>query len=335
MSLFWRIFALNAVVLGSATALLLWAPVTVSVPVVLTEAVILVGGLGVMLVANAALLRIGLAPLERLTRLMTTVDLLRPGHRLPEQGHGETAELIRTFNAMLERLEQERAASSARVLLAQESERRRIAQELHDEVGQTMTAVLLSLKRASDEADEPLRGELQQAQEITRGSLDEVRRLVRRLRPGVLDDLGLISALTSLTTEFATHAGLRVVRRFDSDLPPLDQQAELVLYRVAQEALTNAARHADAGQVELSLCRADGAVVLSVTDDGRGTGVAHEGAGIRGMRERALFIGASLDVTSRPQAGTQVRLTVPVPAPAPTSPFTATANSTPAPGKQQ
>lgn len=311
LSLFWRIFALNAVVLGSATALLLWAPVTVSVPVVLTEAIILVAGLAVMLVANAALLRIGLAPLDRLTRLMTTVDLLRPGHRLPEQGRSETAELIRTFNAMLERLEQERAASSARVLLAQESERRRIAQELHDEVGQTMTAVLLSLKRAADEADGPLRGELQQAQEITRGSLDEVRRLVRRLRPGVLDDLGLISALTSLTTEFATHAGLRVVRGFDTDLPPLDQQAELVLYRVAQEALTNAARHAEADRVEVVLSRSDGAVVLSVTDDGRGTGIAHEGAGIRGMRERALFIGATLDVTSGPQGGTQVRLTVP------------------------
>ncbi|MGW6056796.1 HAMP domain-containing sensor histidine kinase [Streptomyces sp. NPDC055189] len=312
MSLFWRIFALNAVVLGGATALLLWAPVTVSVPVVLTEAVILVTGLGVMLVANASLLHIGLAPLGRLTRLMTTVDLLRPGHRLPEQGSAETAEVIRTFNAMLERLEQERAASSARVLLAQESERRRIAQDLHDEVGQTMTALLLALKRASDEADEPLRGELQQAQEITRGSLDEVRRLVRRLRPGVLDDLGLISALTSLTTEFATHAGLRVVHRFAAGLPALDQQSELVLYRVAQEALTNAARHAEAEHVEVSLEHMDEAVVLSVVDDGRGTGVAREGAGIRGMRERALLSGATLDVISQQQAGTTVRLTVPL-----------------------
>ncbi|MEU3791718.1 HAMP domain-containing sensor histidine kinase [Streptomyces fructofermentans] len=310
MTLFWRIFALNAVVLGSATALLLWAPVTVSVPVVLTEAVILVGGLAVMLVANAALLRIGLAPLDRLTRLMTTVDLLRPGQRLTESGRGEVADLVRTFNAMLERLEHERAASSGRVLLAQEAERRRIAQELHDEVGQTMTAVLLSLKRAADEAGEPLRGELQHAQEITRGSLDEVRRLVRRLRPGVLEDLGLVSALTSLTTEFATHTGLRVQRRFDTGLPPLDQQTELVLYRVVQEALTNAARHAEAGRVEVSLDRGDGEVVLAVTDDGRGSGIAREGAGIRGMRERALLIGATLDIRSS-QSGTQVRLTVP------------------------
>ncbi|MFD5518805.1 HAMP domain-containing sensor histidine kinase [Streptomyces sp. NPDC127066] len=312
MSLFWRVFALNAVVLGSATALLLWAPVTVSVPVVLTEAVILVAGLAVMLVANAAMLRIGLAPLDRLTRLMATVDLLRPGQRLPEGGRGETAELIRTFNAMLDRLEHERASSSARVLLAQEAERRRIAQELHDEVGQSMTAILLALERAADDADEPLRGDLRQVQEITRGSLDEVRRLARRLRPGVLEDLGLISALTSLTGEFSTHVGLRVVRRFDTGLPELDDQTELVLYRVAQEALTNAARHAEASRIEVSLHHTDEAVVLTVVDDGRGNGVAREGAGIRGMRERALLIGATLDVTSPPQAGTQIRLTVPL-----------------------
>lgn len=312
MSLFWRIFALNAVVLGSATALLLWAPVTVSVPVLLTEAVILVGGLVVMLVANAALLRIGLAPLDRLTRLMATVDLLRPGQRLPEGGHGQTAELIRTFNAMLERLEHERASSSARALSAQEAERRRIAQELHDEVGQSMTAILLSLERAADEADEPLRGELRQMQEITRGSLDEVRRLVRRLRPGVLEDLGLVSALTSLTGEFATHVALRVVRRFDIGLPALDRQTELVLYRVAQEALTNAARHAEADKVEVSLRHSGETVVLTVVDDGRGTRAAPEGAGMRGMRERALLVGATLDVTSQPRAGTEVRLTVPL-----------------------
>jgi two-component system sensor histidine kinase UhpB len=313
VSLFWRIFALNAVVLGSATALLLWAPVTVSVPVVLTEAIILVAGLVVMLIANAALLRIGLSPLERLTRLMTTVDLLRPGQRLPEHGRGETAELISTFNAMLDRLEHERASSSARALLAQEDERRRIAQELHDEVGQSMTAILLVLKRAADDADEPLREELRQAQEITRDSLDEVRRLVRRLRPGVLDDLGLVSALTSLTQDFATHTGLRVVRRFDTDLPALRPETELVLYRVAQESLTNAARHADARRVDVSLRREGETAVLEVTDDGRGIEAPCEGAGIRGMRERALLAGAALHLTSTPGTGTRIRLTTPSP----------------------
>ncbi|MFJ4366586.1 HAMP domain-containing sensor histidine kinase [Streptomyces chartreusis] len=315
MSLFWRIFGLNAVVLGIATALLLWAPVTVSVPVLLTEAMILVGGLAVMLVANGTLLRWGLAPLDRLTRLMTTVDLLRPGQRLPVPGAAgsEVAELIRTFNAMLDRLEHERATSSARALLAQEAERRRIAQELHDEVGQSMTAILLVLKRAADDAPEPLREDLQQAQEITRESLDEVRRLVRRLRPGVLEDLGLVSALTSLSQDFATHTGLRVVRRLDGDLPALDHESELVLYRVAQESLTNAARHADARRVEVSLHGADAAVVLEIADDGRGIEAACEGAGIRGMRERALLAGATLDITSTPGTGTRIRLTAPVP----------------------
>jgi two-component system sensor histidine kinase UhpB len=311
---------------------------------VLTEAVVLVGGLVVMLVANAALLRLGLAPLARLARLMTTVDLLRPGQRLPADGSGEVADVIRTFNLMLDRLESERATSSARVLLAAEAERRRIAQELHDEVGQSMTAILLSLKRASDDAAEPLRGELQQVQEITRESLDEVRRLVRRLRPGVLDDLGLVSALTSLSTEFAEHTGLRIRRRFDADLPALEPETELVLYRVAQEGLTNVARHADAEHAEVSLRHGPGTLELGVTDDGRGTGATCEGAGIRGMRERALLIGATLDISSAPGSGTRIRLTVPVPAlrpgpatsapAAPSAPAVPAVPAVPVPGKQ-
>lgn len=312
MTLFWRIFGLNAVVLGAATALLLWAPVTVSVPVALTEAVVLIVGLGVMLVANAMLLHVGLAPLERVTRRMATVDLLRPGQRLSVAGHGGVPDLVRAFNDMLDRLENERATSSARALSAQEGERRRIAQELHDEVGQSMTAVLLELKRAADHTQDPaLRADLQHAQETTRGSLDDVRRLARRLRPGVLEDLGLISALTTLTTDLSTHTGLAVRRRFDSDLPKLDQQAELVLYRVTQESLTNVARHAEASEVAVHLYRDGDTIRLLICDDGRGIGLAHEGAGIRGMRERALLIGAKLDLELAPQGGVQVSLSVP------------------------
>lgn len=311
MSLFWRIFALNAVVLGAATALLLWAPVTVSVPVLLTEAVVLIGGLAVMLVANAVLLRVGLAPLTRLNRRMSTVDVLRPGQRLPVRGHGGVPDLLRAFNDMLDRLEQERATSAARALSAQESERRRIARELHDEVGQTLTAVLMDLKRAADRAPDPeLRDELAQAQETTRASLDEVRRLAHRLRPGVLEDLGLTSALTALADEVADHTGLEIQRRFDGGLV-LDEQTELVLYRVAQESLTNVARHAGATRIKLSLVREGADVVLRIADDGRGVGPAHEGAGIRGMRERALLIGAHLEVGDAPRAGAQITLRIP------------------------
>ncbi|SEG77125.1 two-component system, NarL family, sensor histidine kinase UhpB [Thermomonospora echinospora] len=312
MRLFWRVFWLNALVGAVATVLLMVGPWTVSVPIRLTEALVLTAGLVVMLTANAALLRWGLAPLDRLTRLMTTVDLLRPGERLPVTGSGEVAALIDTFNQMLQRLEAERGASSARALSAQEDERRRIAQELHDEIGQSLTAVLLDLKRLADRAPEPLREDLRYAQETTRDSLDEVRRIARRLRPGVLEDLGLASALTALTGQFSAHAGIRVRRRLHPGLPPLSSQVELVLYRIAQEALTNAARHSGAATVELSLAPADGGVLLSVTDDGAGLGGSAEGAGIRGMRERALLVGGELTVGSVPEGGTRVALYVPI-----------------------
>ncbi|MGP3941818.1 HAMP domain-containing sensor histidine kinase [Streptomyces sp. 6N106] len=310
MSLFWRIFLLNAVVLIMATALLL-GPVTVSTPVLLTEAAVLTGGLGVMLIANGLLLRIGLVPLQRLTRAMTTIDLLRPAERPAVGGRGEVAELITTFNAMLDRLEAERATSAARALSAQESERHRIAQELHDEVGQSLTAVLLELNQAAGHAPPGLREDLHQVRETTRTSLDEIRRIARRLRPGVLEELGLTSALKALTNEF-TGATLVVHHRISADLPPLEAETELVLYRVAQEGLTNVARHAAARRAELALTRSPAGVELRVRDDGRGLGDAAEGAGIRGMRERALLIGAELDLGSAPGGGTDVRLTVPV-----------------------
>lgn len=311
MSLFWRILLLNAVVLLAATMSLLLGPVTVSTPVLFREALILTGGLAAMLVANAVLLRVGLAPLDRLTRAMTTTDLLRPGPRPAVTGHGGIAELISTFNSMLDRLEAERGDSAARALSAQEAERRRIAQELHDEVGQTLTAVLLELKRVADHASPPVRDELRQVQETTRDSLDEIRRIARRLRPGVLEELGLLSALKALTTEISDHSGLTVRRRFDTDLPELGEEAELVVYRVAQEAITNTARHARAGHLELALTRTPTGVNLRIRDDGRGIGDAVEGAGIRGMRERALLIGAELTLRPGPQGGTEVRLRVP------------------------
>lgn len=311
MSLFWRICLLNAAVLVVATVLLLFGPATVSTPVRLTEALILAGGLAVVLIANAILLRIGLAPLDRLIRVMTTTDLLRPGPRLPVAGHEGIASLIATFNSMLDRLEAERSESSARALTAQEAERRRIAQELHDEVGQTFTAVLLELKRAADHSPPDVREELLQAQEATREGLDEIRRIARRLRPGVLDELGLVSALRELASEIPARSGLSVRHRFDHDLLRLDPEAELVVYRVAQESITNTVRHARAEHLEFALTRSAAGVDLCVRDDGCGIGRAGEGAGIRGMRERALLIGADLSFGPGPAGGTEVRLRVP------------------------
>lgn len=315
VSLFWRVFATNAVVLAIATAALAVSPATVSQPVAVREAVVLVFGIAAMLVVNLLLLRRALAPLERLTRVMRSVDPLRPGHRIPVYGpDAEVAALTESFNDMLDRLESERRDSALRALAAQEGERQRIARELHDEVGQTLTAVLLQLERTAREVPAGDLGELvAAAREEVRTSLDDVRRIARELRPEALDDLGLASALTALSTALAERANVDVERDIQRDLPNFSSEVELVLYRVAQESLTNVARHAHASHVRLSLAREEDAVVLTVRDDGRGIQPPAPGSvnGIRGMRERAVLIGAQLSIDSGPGAGTEVRLRVP------------------------
>jgi two-component system, NarL family, sensor histidine kinase UhpB len=312
--LLWRVFATNAVVLAVATLLLVLTPATVSFPIALAELVVLVAGLATMLALDLALLRRAFGPLRRLTAIMRGVDPLRPGGRAPVSvSDREVAELTRAFNEMLDRVEFERRDSARRALGAQESERRRIARELHDEVGQVLTAVVLQLDRLQRDVAPQRRRELEEAREAVRGSLEEVRAIARGLRPEALDDLGLSSALAALTNEVARHAGVRVERALAPRLPLLSPEEELVLYRVAQEALTNAVRHGGARRAWVTLQANDDAVELNVRDDGSGfdVTVVSEGTGLRGMRERAVLIGAELDVTSRAGRGTTVRLRLP------------------------
>lgn len=313
MTLFWRIFLIDAAILTGATVLLLLGPVTVSTPVVLTEALILTAGLLVLLVANAILLRVGLAPIDRLTKAMATIDLSQPAPLPMVAGDGGIAPLIHAFNSMQERLRAERTQRNAYMLAAQEAERRRIAQELHDEVGQTLTAVLLELKGVADRLPESAREDLREVQETTRVSLDEIRRIARRLRPGQLEERGLCSAVKSLVDEVPPRAGLTVKALVDPNLPDLSHDAELVIYRVAQESLTNTVRHAGASKAVLSLRRTPQGVTLRVSDNGIGLADSVEGAGIRGMRERALLIGANFSISSGEDGGTEVRLDVPFP----------------------
>jgi two-component system, NarL family, sensor histidine kinase UhpB len=140
-----------------------------------------------------------------------------------------------------------------------------------------------------------------------------VRGIARRLRPEALDDLGIVSALAALTNDMARRTGLKVERRIAADVPPLGPEEELVLYRVAQEALTNVVRHAATGTAQLALDVRDGRVELHVRDDGAGFEPKHaaRGAGVLGMRERALLIGAELDVSSGVGGGTSVRVRLP------------------------
>jgi two-component system sensor histidine kinase UhpB len=221
-------------------------------------------------------------------------------------------ELVRTFNEMLERLETERRESGSQALAAQEAERQRIAAELHDEVGQSMTGVLLLLEQLASEVPAQRRELFGEAQEATRKSVEEVRRIAQELRPELLEHLGLASALKSLATRFTEQAGLELEWNFAQALPPLTPDAELALYRVAQESLTNVARHAHANRVWLSLQPGRDSVVLRVVDDGRGmNGLVKNAGGLRGMRERAVFIGAALAIKPAKTGGVEVRLEVP------------------------
>jgi two-component system, NarL family, sensor histidine kinase UhpB len=307
----WRIFLVNAAVFALGTAALALSPATVSWPIALAEAVVLVAGLAAILVVNLLLVRRSLAPLERLTGLMHRVDLLRPGQRLELTGPAEVRELGTVFNEMLDRLELERHESGWDAFQAQEAERKRVAQELHDEVGQAMTAVMLQLSRLAKRAPAELEDELREAQETTRASLDDVRRIARQLRPEALDDLGLVPALAALAKTFTDRTELRVDRRLDEDLPPLSKQAELALFRVAQESLTNAARHSGSSRIDLWLESSPDEVMLRVRDHGRGINGALPGSGMRGMRERALLVGGDLTIKTAAGGGGEVRLRVP------------------------
>lgn len=314
LPLFWRVCLTNGAVFALATAVLAFSPATVSARPLLSEAIVLACGFVAICVLNGLLLRSVLRPLDRFTSVMASVDMRRPGQRLETAG-GPTGELVGRFNEMLQRLEEERATSTLRALQAQEAERERIARELHDEVGQSLTAVLLTLKQASTRAPADIAAEVELARETTRASLEEVRRISQRLRPAVLADLGLLNALSSLASELTTRTDVRVTRGFSPGLPQLSAAAELVVYRVAQEALTNIARHAHATEVDLGLSRRGRHLVLRVADDGRGAGSFHEGAGIQGMRERAQMAGGRLELSQRPGGGTVVELEIPVVAP--------------------
>ena len=314
MTLLWRVALINAGVLGLALAALALSPATVSARVSLTELGVLAAGAAALLVVNVVALRRVFAPLSELTALMRRVDPLRPGQRIEvHRSVAEVAALQDAFNEMLDRVEHERRTSGRRALDAQERERRRLARELHDELGQTLTGIVLLLDGLAREAPSPLQPSVEQVQEASRGAVERTRDIARGLRPTALDEFGLRSALTTLATGFEERSGLRVRHEVAEDLPALAPEHDLAIYRTAQESLTNVARHAEATAVSLSLEAVNGGVVLAVADDGRGVaaGALHDAGGVGGMRERAMLVGGRLEIARGPLGGTEVRLEVP------------------------
>jgi two-component system sensor histidine kinase UhpB len=280
---------------------------------------VLVVVLALLVVALAAALiatRRRFAPLETLIEDMEKVDLSRPGSSLPSSidGIAETEEVARlelAFLRMMRRLEDERKRAGTAALRAQEEERTRIARDLHDEVNQSLTGLLLRLEAAREAAPPELEAELAETKALANQAMRELLSLARQLRPTALDDLGLAAAIAG-QVDLVSRSGIEAELDAAGDFSDLDDDVQLVLYRVAQEALANAARHSRAEQARVRLGRDGEGVELEVADDGRGFAFAEaeDGLGIAGMRERALLVGGELTIESRPNQGTTVRLRI-------------------------
>jgi two-component system sensor histidine kinase UhpB len=286
-----------------------------------SQFLILVMTLLVTFLLNTLLLRRRFEPLERLLAMMERVDLSRPGRRLTLERdmRGVSTDIDRlaaSFNRMLERLERERRRSGEMVLQAQEEERKRIARDLHDEVNQALTALLLRIEAAAQDAPPTLRQELVQTKRLANQAMDELLDLARQLRPTALDDHGLVAALRTHVREQDRRGPANVAFWSDPRVGELPSDVQVVIYRVAQEALVNAARHSGATRIEVNLEAVDdrSGVSLVVCDNGSGFTFAEEGKGLglSGMRERALLVGGRLEIDSRPGKGTTVRLEVPL-----------------------
>jgi two-component system, NarL family, sensor histidine kinase UhpB len=279
---------------------------------------ILALAVGLTIVVNVTLLQRRFRPLERLVDEMERADLSRPGAGLrsvdgvtePE----EVARLERAFRRMLERLEAERRRTSHTALSAQEEERARVARDLHDEVNQSLTALLLRLEAARVKAPAELAQELADTKALANQAMEELLMLARQLRPTALDDLGLKAALAGHVKELGQRGGIRASFEGNGDFSVLPPDIQLVVYRVAQEAISNAAQHSGADHLRVQLVRTGDRVELTVADDGSGFTFdqAARGLGIAGMRERALLVGGDVQVESRPDVGTRVSLTVPL-----------------------
>ncbi len=276
----------------------------------------IVAAAGLSLIVNLAVLRARFAPLEDLIEEMEKVDLSRPGSNLPPSfdGRGETEEVERielAFIRMMRRLEAERRRAGSAALRAQEEERARVARDLHDEVNQSLTGVLLRLEAASETAPPGLEAELSETKALANQAMQELLSLARQLRPTALDDLGLKAAVAGQVDQLASGE-LEASLSSEGDFFDLPDDVQLVVYRVAQEALSNAARHSGATRVELTLRRVGTGVELKVSDDGAGFAFseAEGGLGIPGMRERALLVGGEVVIESGPGRGTTVRLTI-------------------------
>ena len=271
---------------------------------------VIIAGILATVLVNGLVLRRRLAPLQAIIETMEHVDLSVGGLRA--DGDADTEEVARlhaAFNRMMDRLEHERFEAADAVLAAQEDERARLARDLHDEVNQALTAVLLRLQATALAAPPELAEELRETQAVATQAMGELRRLSHELRPTALDDLGLAAALRTQIEMISARAGMDVRLQMGGDVDDFREDEQLVVYRVVQEALSNAVRHSEARHVTVTVRRKGARGVVRVEDDGRGIDPhAIRGHGLAGMRERARQAGGRLDVLTTRGGGTTIEL---------------------------
>jgi signal transduction histidine kinase len=232
-----------------------------------------------------------------------------------------SARVLGLLRASLARRRRQLAALSARLMSAQEEERRRLSRELHDEFGQSLTAVnayLWLIERQLPTDQETLRKQAAEARRVVTGTLGAMRELSQLLRPSVLDEFGLAPSLDGHLKTFAQRHKLAISFSADGLPERLPAEMETALYRIAQEALTNVVRHARAQRVRVTLAADAGELRLEVEDDGIGLSSRHAnggrlGTGLIGIRERVRALGGTVTLSS--DKGTRVRVVVPLPAP--------------------
>jgi len=318
-SLLAQVLAVN-LLLVAATMLVATIAVDAHVTNLTRGREVLVLGLAVLatLLANWLLLHRRFQPLDRLISAMERVDLSHPpsvngrGHR--SAASAEVRRLDAAFGRMISRLETERHEAGRAAIRAQERERRRIAQDLHDEVNQALTAVSLRLQASIEQAPTDLQRELLETKRLSGQAMEELLTIARQLRPALLDDHGLLPALHQQVRDFAEQTGIRAVLDTRGSIRKLTPEQQLVIYRVTQEGLSNIAQHSGARNVEVELSFI-GRTVLRISDDGRGfveePGASRTGGlGLSGMRERALLAGGQLSIWSNEDRGTRVELTI-------------------------
>ena len=330
LSLFTRILLSNAmiVVIGAVAGTWLTSIIVRRAP---TDAMFpLAGGFAVIgivlsLLVNVVVLRRALAPLVELRRAAQAVRSGDMSARAPisVEADAEMTDLAETLNATLDELARDHAelrSLSSQVIRAQEEERRRIARELHDDTAQLLFAQLLRVTALKASRNEELR---QMGEELELGTveaLEGVRRLALELRPPALDDLGLAEALAGLAQRFQVQSRIEIDYEMRGSRSRLSPDVELVLYRVAQEALTNIAKHAKASRVSMDLDRGVDDVSLSVRDDGIGFDPSRQiaraatgiGLGLFGMQERVTLVGGALRLWSDVDSGTEVFAYLPI-----------------------